>query len=682
MKSGSERREGGKREAMSDSQKYYEELYFSSGDGRQLLPQNQEAIIHLLDKNGAVGIVGVYDEPGYPIYFISGFALTAIGYSYEEMMEVSKGKFMHFVFDKDREALEESLNSGNQAGHEFRMVNHLGMNVWVNSFWRESASMEGRRILIASVRVVEDARRRESELLNALTRGYDRIIYVDMNQGRYRVIKSEWNDLHEQVCGTLEELEELLQRYGQEYINPQDHSFAEMLNKLNIFANPGERGGNYQATYQAKLNGEYQWIQFQAFYGGAMKLETGHIILTFRVVDEEKKRELDTNRILSDSLAKAEEAERVKKDFLSRMSHDLRTPINGIVGMLEIVKKSRNDPKQIEECLKKISLSCDHLMNLVQDVLDMNNLESGKLELMDETFNLPSFLTEELVNISDRAEKGGLTYAFIPGDFSHPNVIGSPKHVLQIFEHILDNAIKYNKPNGSIILSGREVSGNGQLATYEFVVEDTGIGMAPEFVKNIFEPFEQEHNGARTEYMGTGLGMSIVKRLVDQMNGSIAVESEPGAGTKVTFTIPFKVCEEALAAEPENVDFTGLHVLLAEDNELNMEIARFLLESEGMTVLCAANGREAINIFSQTEENSIDVILMDIMMPVMDGLEAVKEIRRMDRADAETVPIIALSANVMDSDIKKTKMAGMDEHLPKPINTSLLLSAIAKCLHK
>ena len=182
--------------------------------------------------------------------------------------------------------------------------------------------------------------------------------------------------------------------------------------------------------------------------------------------------------------------------------------------------------------------------------------------------------------------------------------------------------------------------------------------------------------------MGTGLGMSIVKRLVDQMNGSIGVESEPGEGTKVTFTLPFKVCEDAADPEPENVDFTGLHVLLAEDNELNMEIARFLLESEGMTVLCAANGQEAIDIFSQTEENSIDVILMDIMMPVMDGLEAVREIRRMERADAETVPIIALSANVMDSDIKKTKMAGMDEHLPKPINTSLLLGAIAKCLHK
>ncbi|MDE5588475.1 MAG: response regulator [Acetatifactor sp.] len=667
---------------MSDSQKYYEELYFNSGDGRQLLPHNQDVIIDLLDKNGAVGIVGVYDEPGYPIYFISGFALTAIGYSYSEMMKVSEGKFINLVFEKDREIFTEDAGNRNLACHEFRLVGKSGKNVWVNSFRKESVSMDNRRIIIASVRVVEDARKRERELLNALTRGYDRIIYVDMNQERYRVIKSERDDLDEQVCGTLEELQELLQRYGREYINPQDHSFAEMLNRLNIFANPGEKGGNYQATYRARMDGGYQWVQFQAFYGGAMKLETGHIILAFRVVDEEKRRELDTNRILSDSLARVEEAGRVKNRFLSRMSHDLRTPLNGIVGMLEIAKKNKNDPEKIEECLKKISLSCDNLMSLVQDVLDMNNLESSKLELMEETINLPSFLREELVNISDRAEKGGLTYTFIPGEFSHPNIVGSPKHILQIFEHILDNAIKYNRPNGSIILRGREVSCSHQMATYEFVVEDTGIGMEPEFAKNIFEPFEQEHNEARTEYRGTGLGMSIVKRLVDRMNGTIAVESQPGEGTRVIFAIPFRVCEEAVAQAAENVDLAGLHVLLVEDNELNMEIAKFLLEDAGMTVLCATNGQEAIDVFQQTEANGIDVILMDIMMPVMDGLEAVRRIRRLDRPDAETVPIIALSANVMDADIKKTKMAGMDEHLSKPINTSLLLGAIARCVHK
>lgn len=667
---------------MSDPQRYYEELYFSSGDGRQLLPQNQEAIIDLLDKNGAVGVVGVYDEPGYPIYFMSGFALTAIEYEFQEVLKVSEGKFINLVFHRDRETFTENAGNRELQCHEFRMVSKSGRNVWVKSYRRRSVSMDGRPIIVASIRVVDDARKRESELLDALTKGYNRIIYVDVNQGRYRVIKSEQNGLDEQVCGTLEELEELLQRYGRDYINQQDHSFADMLNKLNIFANPGEKGGNYQATYRAKLGGTYQWVQFQAFYGGAMNLETGHIILTFRVVDEEKKRELDTHRLLSDSLARAEEAGRVKNEFLSRMSHDLRTPLNGITGMLEIARKNMNDREKIEECLEKISLSCDNLMSLVQDVLDMNNLENGRVELAEETFNLPSLLSKELVNISDRAEKSGLTYAFIAEDMEHPNVIASPKHVLQIFEHVLDNAIKYNKPNGSVILTGREVSSSGKLAMYQFIVEDTGIGMEPEFAKHIFDLFEQENHGARTEYKGTGLGMSIVKKLVEQMNGFISVESDPGMGTKVSFTLPLKVCHETMAAEPEKVDLSGLKVLLVEDNELNMEIAQFMLEGEGMKVSSAANGQEAVDVFRRSAVNEFDVILMDIMMPVMDGLDAAKTIRGLDRPDAETVPIIALSANVMDSDIKKTKMAGMDEHLSKPINAGILLNVIAKCLHK
>lgn len=672
----------GKSDLMGEPQRYYEELYFDSGDGRQLLPQNQEAIFDLLDKNGAVGVVGVYDEPGYPIYFMSGFALTAIGYEFQEMLAASEGKFINLVFHKDRETLIENVDNKGLQCQEFRMVRKSGRNVWVNSYWRPSVSRDNRPIIIASIRVADDARKRESELLDALTKGYSRIIYVDVNQGRYRVIKSEQDGQDEQVCETLEELEDLLQRYWRDYISQQDHSFADMLNNLNFFANPGEKGGNYQAIYRARLDGEYQWVQVQAFYGGVMNLETGHIILTFRVVDDEKRRELDTHRLLSDSLARVEEAGRVKNEFLSRMSHDLRTPLNGITGMLEIARKNINDQEKIEDCLNKISLSCDNLLSLVQDVLDMNNLENGRVELAEEAFNLPNFLSKELVSISDRAEKSGLTYAFIAENIEHPNVIGSPKHVLQIFEHVLDNAIKYNKTNGSVILTGREISGGDQLTMYQFVVEDTGIGMDPKFSKHIFDLFEQESHDARTEYKGTGLGMSIVKKLVEQMNGFITVESDQGIGTKVSITIPFKVCHEAVETEPEKVDLSGLKVLLAEDNELNMEIAQFMLEGEGMKVTGAANGQEAVDAFCRSEVNEIDVILMDIMMPVMDGLDAARTIRGLDRSDAGTVPIIALSANVMDSDIKKTKMAGMDEHLPKPINAGMLLNVIAKCLHR
>lgn len=679
---------------MNIPNKYYEDLYFIHQDSRSLLPQNQAAIIELLDKNGAVGVVGFYDEPGYPIYFISGFALTALGYDRQKLLHACNEQFLNLVFEKDRQSFMENTRNVNSICQEFRMVNNSGKNVWVNSYQKASVSMDGRPIIIASVRIVEDARKRESELLTALTKGYNRIIYVDMNQGRYRVIKSEGGGFDEQICGTLSELEELLDHYREDYINPEDHSFADILNKLNFFSVSAEQGGNYQATYLAKAGNKYQWVQFQAFYGGAMNLDTGHIILTFRVVDEEKRRELDAHRILSDSLAKAEEAGRIKNKFLSRMSHDLRTPINGIIGMLEIAKKNRTNPDRIDECLNKIAVSCDHLISLVTDVLDMNTLENDQLQLTDESFCLEELLTKELYPICKRASERGLTYRTQLEPFVHPNILGSPKHVLQIFNHVIDNAIKYNKPNGSILLTARETSDNDNIAVFEFCIKDTGIGMKPEFTKRVFEAFEQEHNEARTDYMGTGLGMSIVKTLVTHMNGTISLDSIPGEGTTVLITLPFKIDptpDGHSASSPDNDavtstdnvrgDLSGRIALLVEDNEINMEITRFLLEDAGIRVVCAENGKQALTLYGESAPNEFDFILMDIMMPVMDGLEAAQKIRQLPRPDAMTVPIIALSANVMDNDIKKTRMAGMNEHLPKPVNSHQLLDTIAKCLH-
>lgn len=669
---------------MNLPKKYYEKIFFSSGDDRELLPRNQDAIIELLDKNGAVGVVGLYDEPGYPIYFISGFALTAIGYSYPEVMAVSEGRFIQLVYEKDRQNFTECLQNPDIASHEFRMINISGKNIWVNSYKKSSFSIDNRPIIIASIRVVEDARKRESELLDALTKDYDRIIYADINQGRYRIIKSELGDPDEQICGTLTELEELLHQYSRDNINPDDHSFAAILNKLNFFSNPGENGGNYKATYRALVGGEYQWIQFQAFYGGAMNLDTGHIILTFRVVDEEKRRELDAHRLLSDSLAMAEKASRIKNEFLSRMSRDLRSPINDIMGMLKIAKANHANPDKIDECIEKISSACGDLVSLVQDVLDMHDPEDNDPELSEEEMNLSGFFQDGLKWFYRRAEESGLSCTIQCADFPHPYIVGSPKHLRQIFDHILDNAIKYNKPNGSIILRGRELSCNGKTATFEFVVEDTGLGMDAEFLRNTFDLFEQGYSPNRTQYTRTGLGLSIAKRLVDQMEGSICAESKPGIGTKVTFTLPFKLCTDTAEAktEPKNIDLALMNVLLVEDNELSLEIAQFLLENAGMVVSCARNGQEAVDIFRQSEENKFDVILMDIMMPVMNGLEAARTIRELDRPDAKNIPIIALSANVMDSDVKNAKMAGMNDHLAKPIDADQLLSAIAKCLHK
>lgn len=699
---------------MNSENKYYEELYFIHQDSRSLLPQNQAAIIDLLDHNGAVGVVAFYDEPGYPIYFVSGFALTTLDYDYSEMLRACDEQFLNLIYEKDRKAFTENTQNKNVVCQEFRLVNKSGKNIWVNSYQKPSLSMDGRPIIIASIRIVEDARKRESELLTALTKGYNRIIYVDMNQGRYRVIKSDGGVFDEQICGTLPELEELLRQYRQDYTNPEDHSFADILNRLNFFSVSADQGGNYQTTYLAKTGDDYQWVEFQAFYGGAMNLDTGHFILTFRIVDEEKRRELDAKRILSDSLARAEEAGRIKNKFLSRMSHDLRTPINGIIGMLEIAKKNRTNPEKIDECINKIAISCDHLMSLVTDVLDMNTFENGDPSLTDEAIRLDSLLTKDLRPILERVKERGLTYTAQIEPFAHPNIIGSPKHILQIFHHVLDNAIKYNKPGGSITLNAREVSDNNNVAVFEFRITDTGIGMEPEFASHVFEAFEQEHNEARTNYMGTGLGMSIVKILVTHMNGTVTLDSTPGVGTTVSITLPFKMgtalpdadgtsdapgatLSETTAPAADEPDtkanesdteddkyskLSNCRALLVEDNEINMEIARFLLEDAGMSVVCAENGQLALTRFEESSLNEFDFVLMDIMMPVMDGLEAARRLRALPRPDAESVPIIALSANVMDDDIKKTKMAGMNEHLPKPINSHQLLDTIAKCLNR
>ena len=378
---------------------------------------------------------------------------------------------------------------------------------------------------------------------------------------------------------------------------------------------------------------------------------------------------------------KAEAANEAKTEFLQRMSHDIRTPINGICGMIDVADHYAEDMKKQTECRAKIKEASHLLLELINEVLDMSKLESDEVILEEIPFNLNSISEEILGVIEQMATEQNIRILWEEKEVTHWNLIGSPVHVKRTLMNILSNAVKYNKENGYVYISCREIpSKQTAMTTLEFVCRDTGIGMTEAFQKRIFEPFAQEHAGSRTKFAGTGLGMPITKKLVEKMGGTISFESKEGTGTTFVIRIPFRIDtdrkDRTEAEEKTETSIQGLHVLLTEDNELNMEIAEFVLQNEGTVVTKAWNGQEAVDIFRKSSPGEFDVILMDIMMPVMNGYEAAKMIRSLDREDAKVIPIIAMTANAFIEDRMRAKEAGMDEHIAKPVDGKLLVKVI------
>lgn len=407
------------------------------------------------------------------------------------------------------------------------------------------------------------------------------------------------------------------------------------------------------------------------------------ILYVTQIIDDYKQKELAYQQELVKAVESANQANTAKTDFLSRMSHDIRTPLNGILGMLDIAQKNETNPKTLLECHEKMRTAAFHLKALVNDVLDMQRMETDRFFLEQIPFDIRDILDNCWSMLEAQASRLDITLKKIkPGSLKYPYLIGSPLHIRQIFMNLLSNAIKYNKPGGSISVHAEIIRQVHQNIIYKFIISDTGIGMSPEFQKHIFEPFAQEDTGARTIYKRTGLGMTIVHRLVQEMGGTIQLKSEKNVGSTFTLILPFTIDEHQPSASEETAtdtpaDFSDLHILVVEDNELNLEIAVFSLEAAGLNVSTAINGLEAVRLFEKSKPYEYDIILMDIMMPVMNGLDATKAIRGLSRPDATTVPIIALSANAFAEDIQKSKNAGINEHLAKPLEMDKVLEVIA-----
>ena len=400
-------------------------------------------------------------------------------------------------------------------------------------------------------------------------------------------------------------------------------------------------------------------------------------------MEKEEKYKLE----LKEMARKADAANVTKTEFLQRMSHDIRTPINGICGMIEVAEHYADNLDKQAECRKKIRDASHLLLELINEVLDMGKLESGEVVLEQHSFDLQDVMNEVLVVIEKLASEQGLSLTREDFQVTHWKLVGSARHVKRLLMNIMSNAVKYNKENGTISIRCRELPAKEEgTALLEFICADTGIGMSEAYQEKIFEPFTQENTEAQSKYGGSGLGMPIAKDLVEKMNGTLEFESEEGKGTTFIVRIPFMIDQnqeekEKLNDSADKPSIQGYRILLTEDNELNMEISEFVLEQEGAVVTKAWNGKEAVELFSESATGEYDAILMDMMMPVMDGYQAARTIRAMDREDAKTIPIIAMTANAFTEDRIKSREAGMNAHISKPLDLNLVIEILYKTVN-
>ena len=397
----------------------------------------------------------------------------------------------------------------------------------------------------------------------------------------------------------------------------------------------------------------------------------------------------EKNRQLEEAVRQAEQANRAKSTFLSSMSHDIRTPLNGIIGFLKIDESHFDDPGVLRENHEKIMISANHLLSLINDVLQMSKLEDNTVQIAHEPVDLNKLTVEIVTIIKERADEAGLHWIFdtdnSDSSIPYPYVCGSPLHLRQIFLNIYGNCIKYNKPGGSIITKINCLSVEDNRVSYRWVITDTGIGMSKKFLEHIFEPFAQERSDARTTYNGVGLGMSIVRSLIEKMDGTLTVTSRENVGSTFIITIPFEIADAPAADIPEETvksGIQGLHLLLAEDNEINAEIADALLTEQGAKITIVPNGLQAVQAFRHSKPGYFDAILMDIMMPVMDGITATREIRSLEHPDAKTIPILAMTANAFQEDAKKCLDAGMNMHFAKPLDMNAVVEALSRLCRK
>lgn len=552
------------------------------------------------------------------------------------------------------------------------------------------------RALAANQEKLRESNQRLTEtvtMLKSLETIYFCLFYVDVRENVYKTVYvAPWLENIVPANGDFGFLKDLflsmmvVEKYRDEIAHVLSYEYiCDNLSRDRIT----EMRRSFYADYQATRDDEIRWCRVSATV--ADYDEDGkprHVLALLQDVDKEKAREAAYQARIEKEAQEAKVANSAKDEFLRRISHDIRTPINGIRGYIQLGADHPEDQELQQHCRDSATIALDTLLELVNSLFDMSKLENGDIVLEDKPFDIMEMLEEVNVVVIPQAQAKNISYEVLrKGDLPVTRLIGSPRHAKQILYNISGNAVKYGREGGYVRVNTRMVSRTEDTVTYEFICSDNGIGMSAEFQAHLFEPFSQEAQTARSTYQGAGLGLSIVKKLVDALGGTITCQSEKNVGTTFTTRLTFRVDKDyrqpgELEQQPSRDCLNGLNILLVEDNELNMEIADMVLTSHGASVTKAWNGQEAVDTFRVSDVGFYDAVCMDIMMPVMDGMTAAREIRALDRPDAGTVTIIAMSANAFPDDVRASLDSGMNAHLPKPLVVRDVLSTILRYCRK
>ena len=523
------------------------------------------------------------------------------------------------------------------------------------------------------------AMERTNETVRVLGNSYYAIYLVNYDEGTYEMIKG--SDYVRDRIPPRGPYPDLLRTASEVIEENTFREFEESFSAENIRSLVAGRVRDYGGDFLRKFGERYRWVNVRVLYDES--LAPDEVVLCFREVDAEKQRQLRERHYLEQALDTAQDSLESKQAFFNNMSHDMRTPLNAIIGLTELASRDTADAEKTANYLRRIDQSSHQLLNLINDILEISRMESGKVSFASERMDLAQTLRDAIAPFEMQAHEQGKSFS-ARVDAPDPWVLGDPMRLSQVMNNLLSNALKYTEPGDSVSVAVTQED-RGDVGSYKIVVADTGIGMSEEYLPHVFELYAREQRFGTAQTVGTGLGMPITKSLVTQMGGSIEVESTLDVGTTFTVTLPFSPAppEDApacaatpsvAAGMPEDGPslLAGARVLLAEDNEINMEIASELLSEAGVEVVQAWNGQEAVDAFAASEPGAVDAVLLDMKMPVMDGCEAARAIRALDRPDAREVPIVAVTANAFAEDVAATTAAGMDAHVSKPIDFTVL----------